>query len=55
MGEWFEARKALVMFLGIVYILLALFVVPAFVKESVSYRKDKYLSILAPSSWNHID
>lgn len=42
MKEWFRQRKALMMFLGVVYILLALFVVSAYVKNSIDYRKSIY-------------
>ena len=37
MKRWFEQRKPVMIFLGIVYIILALFVVSAYVKNSVDY------------------
>ena len=43
MKEWFESRKLLMIFLGIVYIILALFVVSAYVRNVMDYRKGLYI------------
>ena len=43
MREWFEVRKGLIMFLGIVYVLLALFFVSAYTNNTINYRKDLYI------------
>ncbi len=43
MKRWLESRKALMIFLGVVYVILALFGVSAFVKNSVNYRRGLYI------------
>ena len=49
MKRWFESRKGIIIFLGIVFVILALFVVPAFVRNSVEYRKLTYIEKNNPS------
>ena len=44
MKQWLDSRKPLMIFLGIVYVILALFVVTAFVNNTVTYRKGLYVS-----------
>ena len=43
MKRWLESRKGLMIFLGIVYIVLALFLMPALLNNSMKYRRTKYL------------
>ena len=44
MKRWFEQRKALMIVLGIVYIILALFVVSAYVTNTVNYVLERQMS-----------
>jgi len=41
MKRWFEQRKPLMIVMGVVYVILALFIVSAFVKNKVDYVEQK--------------
>jgi len=41
MKRWFEQRKALIILMGIVWIVLALFFVPAYITNSIDYVQKK--------------
>ena len=47
MKRWFEQRKPLLIVMGIVFVILALFVVSAYVTNSVNYVKERQEKIIA--------
>ena len=54
MKRWLESRKPLMIFLGVVYVILALFVVSAFVRSSMQYRRRLYVKKIVDSSGDSI-